>query len=143
LSKDLPSILAEARESSPQDVEEAKCLLALVRAEREVQRAEAQLADRLIAKHHAWIEYNLLKAAKAWKRLCDAELLVGRARSILSENGFSCSELTLAMRRSKAVDGHQQIGAHCIHFLYTRLTFCLYSSIYPGVGLNRVRAVYI
>ncbi|KAJ8591017.1 hypothetical protein M405DRAFT_130366 [Rhizopogon salebrosus TDB-379] len=57
---------------------------------------------RLIAKDLAWIEYNRLKAAKAWKRLSDAELMVGRARSILSENGFSCSELTLrcvALRR--------------------------------------------
>jgi hypothetical protein len=39
-------------------------------------------------------------------------------RSILSEDGFSCLELTAALRRSKAVDGHQPIGAHRIHFIY-------------------------
>jgi len=116
LSKDPASIIAEARESPPQDVEEAKCLLALVRAERDMQRAKAQLADRLT-------EYNRLKAAKAWKGLGDAEMTVGRARSILSENGFSCSELTAALRRSKAVDGHQPIGAHRICFIYSSHIF--------------------
>ncbi|KAG2363749.1 hypothetical protein BDR07DRAFT_1375586 [Suillus spraguei] len=92
---DPPLIIAEARESPPQDVEEARCFLALVR------RAEAQLADRLITKDNALTEYSHLKAAKAWKRLVDAELMVGWAHSILSENGFSVSEITLATHRSE------------------------------------------
>jgi hypothetical protein len=79
------------------------CVLALVRAERDMQRAKAQLADRLT-------EYNHLRAAKAWKGLRDAKMAAGRVRSIISENGFSCSELTAALRRSKAVDGHQPIA---------------------------------
>jgi hypothetical protein len=116
LSKDPALIIAEARENPPQDVEEAKCLLALVRAERNMQRAKAQLADRLT-------EYNRLKAARAWKGLGDAEMTVGWVRSILSENGFSCSELTAALHRSKAVDGHQPIGAHRIHFIYSSHIF--------------------
>ncbi|KAG2139144.1 uncharacterized protein EDB93DRAFT_1106128 [Suillus bovinus] len=85
-SFDLPLIIAEAKESPPQDIEEAKCLLALIRADRKVQRAEAQLADRLVTKDNALTEYSHLKAAKAWKRLDDAELTVGWACSILSEN---------------------------------------------------------
>jgi len=108
--KDPQLIITEAKEGPPQDFEEAKCFLALLRAEREVRRAEARLADRLVTKGRAWAEYNRLKAAKAHEKLGDAELRVGRARSILSENGFSCSELTQAMRRSEVKDHPQQIN---------------------------------
>lgn len=119
MSKDPQLIVTEAKENPPQNVEEAKCLLALVRAERDVRRAEAQLADRLVTKNHAWTEYSRLKAANARKKVGDAELMVGWARSVLSENGFSCSELTLTMRRSEAMDHDccQQIGAHHIRSL--------------------------
>jgi hypothetical protein len=41
-AKDVQLIIAKARESPPQDIEEATCFLALVRAEREVRRAEEQ-----------------------------------------------------------------------------------------------------
>jgi hypothetical protein len=111
LSKDPQSIIADAKEIPPHNVEEAKCLLAIVRAEREVRRAEAQLADRLITKGHVWSEYRRLKAVEAWKKLGDAEMTVGQLRSVLSKSGFSCSELTLAVRRSKARSRHQQRGA--------------------------------
>ncbi|KAG1816929.1 hypothetical protein EV424DRAFT_1348101 [Suillus variegatus] len=108
-------IITEAKESPPQDVEEARCFLALVRAEREVRRAEAQLVDHLVTKDNALTEYSRLKAAKAWKRLGDAELMVGRARSILSENGFSVSEITLATHRSEqTLIGNNKQMAHFI-----------------------------
>jgi hypothetical protein len=137
-------VVTEAKENPPQNVEEAKCLLALVRAEREVRRAEAQLADRLVTKDHAWTEYSRLKAANAQKRLGDAELMVGRARSILSENGFSCSELTLSMRRSEATDHdfRQQLGATSYSFTILMLISRLYSSVYSTVGLNHLSIIY-
>jgi hypothetical protein len=71
----------------------------------------ATCRERKLSLHNAdrLTEYNHLKAAKAWKGLGDAEMTVGRVHSIISENGFSCSELSAALRRSKAVDGHQPI----------------------------------
>lgn len=127
MSKDPLLIITEAKESPPQDVEEARCFLALVRAEREVRRAEAQLVDHLVTKDNALTEYSRLKAAKAWKRLGDAELMVGRARSILSENGFSVSEITLATHRSEQtlIGNNKQMGEQFFFISSTHLTFSI------------------
>jgi hypothetical protein len=71
----------------------------------------AHVPHHLMTKGHAWTEYCCLKAAKVWKKLGDAEMMVGRMRSVLSESGFSCSELTLAVHCSEAMGCCQQIGA--------------------------------
>ncbi|KAG2360359.1 hypothetical protein BDR07DRAFT_1377998 [Suillus spraguei] len=136
---DPPLIIAEAKESPPQDVEEARCFLALVHTECKVHRAEAQLADRLVTKDNALTEYSRLKAAKAWKRLGDAELMVGRAPSILSENRFSVSEITLATHRSEQtlIGNNKQMDVSVEHLWYLLHLWYLgnWGPVDPGVSV--------
>jgi hypothetical protein len=119
LSKDLQFIVSQAKENPPQDVEEAKTLLALARMDREMRKLEAQHADLAVSMNQAWTKYNSLRAAKAHKMVGTAESTVGRVRSIISKSGFSYPERVSILARPPTApeepSNRQPPGACHIH----------------------------
>jgi hypothetical protein len=78
----------------PDNLEEAKCLLGVAHATRDVCRAIKRLADYRVKETLLRAELYQLHATKAEQQLRVAEMDVGRARLVVRKGGFFRSSMS-------------------------------------------------
>lgn len=101
----------------PQSVSEARCLLDIARASRDICCAKKRLADAILKETTLRVQYYTIQAVNAARGLEDAELDVGRISLVVQNSGHDSypTPLEAASQYGKKC----MYAIHCLNVMHT------------------------